>query len=432
MVTRVRHSAALLGALLLAASCAAPSRTTDEPVIRVSAPGMSSSGASVASKGPRVAVTWVAETAGGTNVFAAVSNNSGATFGDPVRVNDIDGDARGGGEQAPRVAIGDDIVVAWVSKRDGVNRVRMSRSTDGGRTFQSASTPHADALTGARGWASLALDAAQGVHVAWLDGRNADATHNMAAMDHHAASTATRAPMRQDVFQAVRRADGTVAESSVATDVCFCCKTSMAVGPDGSVYVAWRHIYPTNLRDMAVARSTDGGLTFGPPTRVSEDHWQIAGCPEDGPSMAVDADGVIHIAWPTLLPGTETRKAIFYSASIDGGQTFAPRQRIDVDTDEASGGPILGAAHPQLLLAGDRVVITWDDSSNGARRVRLRSGVRDHRTHTTTFAAPTVVSRSGTANYPAVADTAASLIVAWTEKQGTRSEVVVRRQTHGQ
>ena len=427
----MRAGAALFGVLWLATSCAAPTRTIDEPVIRVSAPGMSSSGAAVASKGQRVAVTWVGEAAGATNVFAAISNDGGATFGDPVRVNDIDGDARAGGEQAPRVAIGDDIVVAWVSKRDGVNRVRLSRSTDGGRTFQSASTPHADALTGARGWASLALDAAQGVHVAWLDGRNADATHTMAGMDHHAASTATRAPMRQDVFHAVRRADGSVGESPVATDVCFCCKTSMAVGPDGSVYVAWRHIYPTNLRDMAVARSTDGGLTFGPPTRVSEDHWQIAGCPEDGPSMAVDGDGVIHIAWPTLLPGTETRKAIFYSTSTDGGQTFAPRQRIDVDRDEVGGGVILGAAHPQLMLANDRIVITWDDSANGARRVRLRRGTRDPRTNTATFTSPTVVSRSGTANYPAVANTSTALIVAWSEKQGPRSEVVVRRQMHG-
>jgi hypothetical protein len=61
--------------------------------------------------------------------------------------------------------------------------------------------------------------------------------------------------------------------------VCFCCKTAIASGPDGSVYVAWRHIYPPNVRDMAVARSTDGGRTFAPPVRVSTDGWALDGAP---------------------------------------------------------------------------------------------------------------------------------------------------------
>jgi hypothetical protein len=66
-------------------------------------------------------------------------------------------------------------------------------------------------------------------------------------------------------------------ESPVAANVCFCCKTSVTTGPRGVVYVAWRHIYPVNLRDMAVASSTDGGRTFSQPVRVSEDGWQLGG-----------------------------------------------------------------------------------------------------------------------------------------------------------
>ncbi len=39
--------------------------------------------------------------------------------------------------------------------------------------------------------------------------------------------------------------------------------------------------------------------------RVHQDGWAINGCPDDGPAMAVDAAGTVHMVWPTLLNGTE-------------------------------------------------------------------------------------------------------------------------------
>src|SRR5262249_23659573 len=149
----------------------------------------------------------------------------------------------------------------------------------------------------------------------------------MSSMDH--GSHAQHGSMRQDIYQAASRPDGTSIESAVATNVCFCCKTATAVAPDGATYAAFRNIYPVNLRDMAVARSDDHGTTFNTPVRVSEDHWQINGCPEDGPSIGVTSDGDVHIAWPTLLEGTDSRKAVFFSSSLDRGETFAPRMRLD-------------------------------------------------------------------------------------------------------
>jgi hypothetical protein len=54
------------------------------------------------------------------------------------------------------------------------------------------------------------------------------------------------------------------------------------------------------------------------PVRVNEDGWAIDGCPDDGPSIAVDAGGVLHIGWPTLVSGTASGKGIFYSYSSTG------------------------------------------------------------------------------------------------------------------
>ena len=103
----------------------------------------------------------------------------------------------------------------------------------------------------------MALAPSGEAHLAWLDTRNgappAKKDGAAAGAHQHGASST-----RQDVFHAVWPPEGEPVEGAVTTSVCFCCKTSTAVSRDGATLVAFRHIYPTNLRDMAVARSTGG------------------------------------------------------------------------------------------------------------------------------------------------------------------------------
>ena len=162
--------------------------------------------------------------------------------------------------------------------------------------------------------------------------------------------------MRQDLYQAVAWPDGTRSETRVATDVCFCCKTGVATAPDGTVYVAWRHIYPPNLRDMAVARSTDGGRTLRRAGAGQRGRLGDRRLPRRRP---VDRGGRARRRAHRLAdarPGRDRGKGIFYSYSQDGGRTFAARVRLDEGA---------GSAHPQLAVADDRVVVVWDQSTRG-------------------------------------------------------------------
>src|SRR5438874_8311160 len=104
--------------------------------------------------------------------------------------------------------------------------------------------------------------------------------------------------------------------------------------------VEWRfrNIYPGNLRDISLAISRDGGHTFAPPVRISEDHWSLNGCPDDGPTMQVDAAGTLHIVWPTLVQGPEPAIGLFRVSTRDG-VTFTRRQAI----------PFLGVAEARYL-----------------------------------------------------------------------------------
>jgi hypothetical protein len=392
-----------------------PTAAKAPSVIQLAVPGATNANVSLAAKGRDVVAVWAATTGDVTNIYSAVSHDAGGTFGAPVRVNDRDGDARVTGEQAPRVAIAADIVVAWTSKLEGRSSIRVARSTDAGVTFQPPVTLHDLKLSGARGWVSVAIDDEGAVHAVWLDGRDA-----MAGMTHPAGaageSHAMHGTMRQDVFEATWRPDGTHAEARLATNVCFCCKTSVSVGPHGSLFAAWRNIYPTNLRDMAVASSSDRGKTFAAPVRVSEDHWQIDACPEDGPSTTITADGVFHIVWPTLLGDANPRKAIFYSSSTDGGKTFAPRVRVDDDN------PASGSAHPQIAARPDGVVIVWDEVADGHRVVRVRDRITTGATPS--FGPVTTASGQTAATYPAIAMTADGAVLGWTSS-GDQSTIRV-------
>lgn len=403
--------------LMLAAGCARGASPGDGP-LELAVAGRANAHVTLAADGDRVAAAWAATGPGGTDVYAAVSDDGGTRFGAPVRVNAVDGDASANGEQPPRILIKGTVVdVLWVSKQGGAAAIRAASSADGGATFGAARTITPEGLTGPRGWESAALDDAGMLHAVWLDGRNAtpDGAHASSAPSapghamHHAAS-------RQDVYHAMWRAGAAGAaadqpvETAVAANVCFCCKTAIASrGRD--VYVAWRHLFPGGVRDIAVARSGDGGRTFGAPVRVSEDNWQIDACPDDGPAMTIAGDGALDVVWPTLVTDGATRRmAIFEASSRDGGATFSPRARIDA--------AIASPAHPRIASAGGApAAIVWDELAAGTRRVMIRSG-----------SSPAQAMSSGrVASYPAIAAVRDGFVVAWTDQSEDRSVVLVRR-----
>ncbi len=119
-----------------------------------------------------------------------------------------------------------------------------------------------------------------------------------------------------------RSADGGrtfAAPVGVADATCQCCRTALTVADDGTVYAAWRHIFDGGERDMALARSDDGGATSGPPARVHRDGWAIDGCPHSGPAVTTDAEGAVHVAWATGAPG---RMGVWRAVSTDRGASF--------------------------------------------------------------------------------------------------------------
>jgi hypothetical protein len=169
------------------------------------------------------------------------------------------------------------------------------------------------------------------------------------------------------------------------------------------------------MRDIAMATSIDRGRHFSSLARVSEDKWELSGCPDDGPGMAVGAHEDVHLVWPTLVNETEPQKAIFYSRT-DDGTSFSPRVRLSAESQN-------DAAHPQIAIdvAGNLAAV-WDEQQGDIRQIVLRRAESAG-----AFGPPTAIGGTPSGFYPFVVAVDSGFLVAWTTGSGDHSTVVVRR-----
>lgn len=340
---------------------------------------------SVAALDRYVAVAWIAtEATLGTDVYVAMSVDAGRTFADPIRINWRPGSARASGEQPPRVALvpraagPPDVVVFWLGRRASGRVLLTTRSEDGGRTYaEPALVPGTD-TNGERGWQTMSIGPGREVVLAWVD-------HRRGASDLYVATSLDDAAPRV-----------------VATNVCAGSRTALDHGRDGVLHAAWRHVFAADERDIAMASSRDGGLTWSAPERISDDQWSSAGCPDEGPTMAVDGRGDLHLVWPTLVTndtGVE-RTQLFFASSSDGAR-FSTRVAIPFPQH---------ARHPRIaVLADDTVAVTWD-SPRAGRSYVWRTIARRGAAGAWTFDAPVNV---GEGVYPSVAGTVDGLVLSW-------------------
>jgi hypothetical protein len=404
--------------------------------------GRSNANVSLAANGAFVVAVWSASVANGvTDIFAAVSPDGGTRFSSPVRVNSTAGEASVNGEQPPRAtlvsrsgarrgspglklgptntasaagaasttsAVGaPDIVVVWTAKGTAGTTILTARSIDGGRTFgRTTHVPGSDAA-GNRGWEALASDARGRVGTVWLDHRAlAMAGDQMAEMHHETSHPAQgEAPKEDGVAKAQQSKlyfallDEPSSSHAITGGVCYCCKTALAMGPGNVVAMAWRHVYPGNIRDIAFTLSRDGGRTFALPIRVSEDKWELEGCPDDGPAMVIDAQEAAHVVWPTMVREGGTQTIALFQATSRDGKSFSPRVRVPTE-----GLP----HHPQVALASNgSLALAWDELLGGKRRVVFAQD------RTGAGLVRQVLSGGESADYPVMAATPAGVLTAW-------------------
>ncbi|MDA3881149.1 MAG: BACON domain-containing carbohydrate-binding protein [Prolixibacteraceae bacterium] len=84
-----------------------------------------------------------------------------------------------------------------------------------------------------------------------------------------------------------------------------------------SVYIVWSDTRNSEIPNIFFSKSIDGGQSFLPGVNIIPEGTHL------WPSIAVDPDGVIYVAWNNVS-GTEEAPifTIWFTKSVDGGQTF--------------------------------------------------------------------------------------------------------------
>jgi hypothetical protein len=271
--------------------------------------------------------------------------------------------------------------------------MRVSQSTDDGRTWSAPMTPHGDATQSEHGFASLFQAPTATLGLVWLDGRAMKPGHG----GHGGGGDMA---LRYGVFSRDRKQ---VAETALDTRTCECCPTAAAVTADGPI-VAYRDRGPDDTRDIYVARLEHG--KWSAPTPVHKDGWIFPACPVNGPALSARGRDVA-IAWFT---GANGAPRSFMAFSTDAGRTFGAPILLD---DAGSLGRVDVALLPDGSAAASYIAVTAD--KRGEFRVRrvARSGA---------ISAPVTIAaiESGrTSGYPRLAASGDEIVFAWTEGTAT-------------
>lgn len=286
-------------------------------------------------------------------------------------------------------------------------------STDQGKSWTSPRFLHSDTLpTYGRSYFDLATLSDGEVGAIWLDGRFGDKDKGSALFF---AKTAAKGGFGMD--------------RQIGESTCECCRTDLFIDEAGDIHIAYRDILNGEIRDMVQQVSTDNGLTFSEPVRISRDNWQINACPHSGPTLAANKAG-LQAAWFTAGGGP----GVYFATSKDNGNSFGIRKKVSTT-----------ARHPQLIaLNGGKTALAWDEPLREEEdRVEAMRHGHQHHQRTDEAAGSRIVlqirdSNDAILTQPITPEGEVAsnpvltalgnkeILIAWTEKEGNKTVVKYR------
>lgn len=297
-----------------------------------------------------ISAAWVEEDKDARTILFARSKTPGGPLGTPVSVNHPSESPYYRQEAPALIVRGQDVFVTWSMTHPKMTpdkpfsgELRLSRSTDGGRSFGPSTLVNDDDQVIQHTFDALNVAPDGVLHFAWIDGREGK--------------------KEPGTFVARSTDQGRTVTKNFKVDdsTCVCCRTSIATSADGLVYVAWRKILDGNIRETVVSRSTDGGQTFSAPVVVGNDRWVYQACPHRPASLGVDLLGRLYVVWYT--EGADETPAIYLAYSDDQGKTFSEKQQLN-----RSKGTF--PDHPQMAVDPEgRVMVIWEEQSPVRREI---------------------------------------------------------------
>jgi hypothetical protein len=287
----------------------------------------------------------------------AVYDSIAQAFSAPVTVAGSQGCSTGAESMAKIAFKADGTVIALFGKRFEQEKspfagaIYYTVSQDEGKTWAKETFLHTDtAHHYGRGFFDVTTLPDGELAAIWLDGRFGKTIKGSTLF-----------------FARTERGKGFVQERILDKGTCECCRTSILKDDAGNLHVAYRSILSSSLltknrvRDMAYLYSADQGKTFAPVRTISNDNWEIDGCPHSGPSLASTPESV-HAFWFTAGGGP----GLYYSQG-ELGAPFQKRQLISRT-----------GRHPQMnTLSVNQLALVYEDAVHQEQKAKAAPMSKD-------------------------------------------------------
>jgi hypothetical protein len=157
----------------------------------------------------------------------------------------------------------------------------------------------------------------------------------------------------------------------VSADNTDAAEPSVASGTDGTVYVAWVEHRENKDADVMLARLNREGQMQGAPVRVNPTAGEATAWRGDPPTVAVSPDGAIYVGWTARVETAGHANDLYLSASRDGGKTFGQPAKVNDDGKKVTHG-----MHSLAVGADNHVYAVWLDERNVVKPAADEKGMK--------------------------------------------------------
>ena len=270
-----------------------------------------------------------------------------------------------------------------------------------GPVVQISTAPNGRAQITAEG---ITTDDSQRIHIVWQDARDGN---------------------REIYYR--RSSDGGQSwgtETRLTNDTGYSAWPAVATGPGGGVHMVWWDdrdtLYGSNIGEVFYKRSTDGGGSWLPDTRLTREFWG-----KGYPNVVVGLNNQVDLLWEGQYYGQSQTNVLYYMRSSDGGATWGPDTALTRPPQYTLSQSFASAKQGRLHL-------TWDGRSNGpfdSSRVFYCRSTDGGVTWDTVRQLNTSLFQ---AHSPSVsADSQGFVYCAWMDKRNRRGEIYFRRSPDG-
>ena len=178
----------------------------------------------------------------------------------------------------------------------------------------------------------------------------------------------------------------------------------------GILHVAWVESFGYRLGRVWVARSLDGGTSWGSPQFLSEGY-------SGSSRVTISASGsAVHLVW---AEPQSVASSLVYSRSLDGGVSWSDPNSLASSSIECR--------DPWMCANGMNVSVIWEDWRNGGPEVYFRRSLDSGVTWTKEFSLSLVDKFASEG--PRIAVTGAILQSVWSEDTSAGTAVIYARST---